>query len=1021
LRRQKLDAETVRSSAHFDTLDTQTQQILQVLVESKEDLPREIIKSIAKMLCRLEAVNQSEHHKTRLLIAFQNSAFGHTPSVGDITAQIEMLDVEDKEEQCFRRSVQKTILESLRYPNMTDRYEDLVEAHPQTFDWVFREPNQDEERPWSSFGQWLREGKGIYWINGKAGSGKSTLMKHIYDDKFTKQFLQDWSCDPLAGPTPCCVATFFFWNSGTDMQKSIQGLLRSLLFQVLGRCPDLIPVVFPTRWASLYATAGSSDLRQEIEPDSFSLRQLHGAFEKMVEQKHIPLKICFLIDGLDEFSGNTMDLCMHFVQLAARSDTAKFCLSSRPWVEFQRSFKVYPSLKLQDLTNKDIDAYINNRFGESLAFNELAKQNETLVSSLAQEISQRAEGVFLWVTIVVNQLLKGINNKDTIALLWERLYGFPRELGPLYDKILSQIDGVYLPWASRAFQIMNASTELSSDPFHKRSQSSSHAQSPKPESNTGLEEGRLQGVNAVTLMEWLFALYYDDEYKVEKSEQLAQAYKDIETHLTARCAGLLEVSTLGSGEMSLRPVRWMHRTARDFMNGSVKWAAVFEKEGPLDFSPHLPLMRGSIKSLSMHANSGPDGLMLSMPDRHYGWGANAWFYAYHANGHAASRHERTKLLRLFMQIRTKGPSTILSSVPHREYVEHRRGMVKLFPESDRAFLVQAAMYCLSDFVEDLLLQVDRAGQINTAMTFMKLLCDKERIASTELPFPTVQMISSLINIAQFPQRQLPPMENPENYDSGEDDSGEDASGRYDSGEDDSGEDDSGEDDSGEDDSGEDDSGEDDSGEDDSGQDDDSGEDNHSGEDDGLGEDAGASRHDHILYHLGEDDDSGEDEDAVRHDHNLYQPARSDAEKMKIYPLELWSFFDSQISIIQAFVKAGVDPTNSFTYVPNDFIFRKKELRELLEKKMQQGCEDVNQAQRFLEEAIREEVRQQKESGSMCSKRKLDEVLPSEVSNVSDPLGSEERNFVGDEKFMDRRKRVKSEQDATETVRQFRFA
>lgn len=180
------------------------------------------------MLCRLEVLNQNEHQKTRLMIAYQNSPFGHTPSVTDITAQIDMLAVEDQEEKRLRSTVQRTILESLRYPNMTDRYEDLVEAHPQTFDWIYRDPGQDQELPWSNFGQWLREETGIYWINGKAGSGKSTLMKHIYDATLTKKFLLDWSCDASKSAVPCCVASFFFWNSGTDMQKSIQGLLRSL-------------------------------------------------------------------------------------------------------------------------------------------------------------------------------------------------------------------------------------------------------------------------------------------------------------------------------------------------------------------------------------------------------------------------------------------------------------------------------------------------------------------------------------------------------------------------------------------------------------------------------------------------------------------------------------------------------------------------------------------------------------------------------------------------------------------------
>lgn len=150
----------------------------------------------------------------------------------------------------------------------------------------------------------------------------------------------------------------------------------------------------------------------------------------MVDQKHVPLKLCFLIDGLDEFGGNTMDLCMLFVKLAARTDSAKYCLSSRPWVEFQRNFKSFPSLKLQDLTYTDIDKYINDRFEEKLTFNGLTRANEKLAASLADEISQRAEGVFLWVTIVVNLLLRGLNNSDTIPELWIRLYGFPARTWP---------------------------------------------------------------------------------------------------------------------------------------------------------------------------------------------------------------------------------------------------------------------------------------------------------------------------------------------------------------------------------------------------------------------------------------------------------------------------------------------------------------------------------------------------------------------------------------------------------------
>lgn len=69
----------------------------------------------------------------------------------------------------------------------------------------------------------------MYWVCGKAGSGKSTFMKHMYDERKTRQFLSVW-----AGNHRLCVATFFFWNSGTREQKSQrQKLATSLLHYLL--------------------------------------------------------------------------------------------------------------------------------------------------------------------------------------------------------------------------------------------------------------------------------------------------------------------------------------------------------------------------------------------------------------------------------------------------------------------------------------------------------------------------------------------------------------------------------------------------------------------------------------------------------------------------------------------------------------------------------------------------------------------------------------------------------------------
>jgi len=86
----------------------------------------------------------------------------------------------------------EAILESLRYPGMTDRRDALAEAHEETFDWTFLEGETSflkerytiDDQEYNShetvdmtFKSWLRqEGKGLFYITGKPGSGKSTFM-----------------------------------------------------------------------------------------------------------------------------------------------------------------------------------------------------------------------------------------------------------------------------------------------------------------------------------------------------------------------------------------------------------------------------------------------------------------------------------------------------------------------------------------------------------------------------------------------------------------------------------------------------------------------------------------------------------------------------------------------------------------------------------------------------------------------------------------------------------------------------
>lgn len=114
----------------------------------------------------------------------------------------------------------QNLLESLKYEYMEARRSAVARSHAQTFDWIFEEAEKLRESKGISleFAEWLRTGNGIFWVSGKAGSGKSTLMKYLCSHYRTLALLQRW-----AGDGKLVVATHFFWNAGTTMQKSQAG------------------------------------------------------------------------------------------------------------------------------------------------------------------------------------------------------------------------------------------------------------------------------------------------------------------------------------------------------------------------------------------------------------------------------------------------------------------------------------------------------------------------------------------------------------------------------------------------------------------------------------------------------------------------------------------------------------------------------------------------------------------------------------------------------------------------------
>jgi len=113
-------------------------------------------------------------------------------------------------------------------------------AHQATFQWIF-ETDRMNDKKWSNFKDWLESDSRLYWMTGKAGFGKSTLMKFI-SQRFPDSPGEEPRCwkhlKHWAGDDHLVIATFFFWNSGFPIQMTQSGLFRSLLNQILNLPSD---------------------------------------------------------------------------------------------------------------------------------------------------------------------------------------------------------------------------------------------------------------------------------------------------------------------------------------------------------------------------------------------------------------------------------------------------------------------------------------------------------------------------------------------------------------------------------------------------------------------------------------------------------------------------------------------------------------------------------------------------------------------------------------------------------------
>ncbi|KXS95849.1 hypothetical protein AC578_1179 [Pseudocercospora eumusae] len=338
-----------------------------------------------------------------------------------------------------KRDIAQEILASLRFPGMDRYHERPLDSFPGTYEWIFDGIS-------TNFRQWRTSSNEIFLAQRKASSGKSCLMKFLSEHSQTTDLLHEW-----AGGEVSTVA-FFFWAAGGELEKSQLGLMRSLLFQILNQHSDLIQSCLPQRWAA-------HERRANYEKP-WSHAELREVVSRVLRHERMKSTFCFLIDGLDEFDGDHQDLIDYLGALHA-SGRVKLLVSSRPWNVFYAAYDNRPGhvwqLRLQDLTSRDIDLFITSRFESDPRFQAMLAREPSRdrFRKFSEQLRKRAEGVFLWVSLVTTTLRRGLGEHDNLSGLSKRLDLLPKELDAMLQHVFDSIEPIYEQLAARGFLILN--------------------------------------------------------------------------------------------------------------------------------------------------------------------------------------------------------------------------------------------------------------------------------------------------------------------------------------------------------------------------------------------------------------------------------------------------------------------------------------------------------------------------------------------------------------------------------------
>ena len=463
----------------------------------------------------------------------------------------------------------KACLESLQHQLPETVEIGIPDASEHTHGWLWTDA--------TGLRSWLQKERGIFWIEGKPGCGKSTIMKAVWLHTQTEAKGDD-----------TIVAAQFFSTRGMPHEKTFRSLLRRILVSSVRHRPELLPVVVQST-----RDFSGQDLEAPMNIE-WTFPLLKQTLTNVIAQREFHLKLLIVVDALDECGDMPIRDCITFFRELSsdkQQNAVRICFSSRNIPEDLKFGSLSKSgFAVEDKNSSDIANYVEERLlSMGVLIHEQAGFQE-----LKSEILSRADGIFLWVKIVLDELSVSYENGATFAELQRSLVETPSQLNGLYRSLLAEVNGSFVDETSSMLAIT------------------------------------MSALVPLNISEFRFAtafggsLDFASQKDMENSETSVQDDVTMRRRIRSRTGGILEVKTLIEEEPGYldRPkssngtVQMIHQSVKDFLLLEHPENMQIVRPKVLNLQGHLFLFRACVRYLKI-----PELRMLSAtaPETRHDW------------------------------------------------------------------------------------------------------------------------------------------------------------------------------------------------------------------------------------------------------------------------------------------------------------------------------------------------------------------------------------------------------------------